>query len=163
VLYVIFAGTVNMVHLPDKHEIPAMSILTLCVIILSGLACRYIKTQLKLKDIAGAQSATASIILSELISEDKNGDELEKYLEIKNGDELKNDEKLKKYFGVKANGDLNFQSAYAFPTEFVKKSIKLDDKGHGFQDTTRSMIYGILILVTILSLTVKWLNVFWRL
>jgi hypothetical protein len=42
VLYVIFAGTVNAVKLPDKHEVLAMCILTVFMIIVSILVYRYI-------------------------------------------------------------------------------------------------------------------------
>ena len=140
VLYVIFAGTVNMVDLPDKHKILAMHILTLFVITISILVYRYISTQLKLKDSGGAYAATALIFLSELISGEKTEDELKKYMKIE-----------------KSN-DKGIQSPHVLPKIFFEKSKEMNKEGRGFQDKIRTAIYGILILVTILVLVLKWAN-----
>ena len=139
-LYVLFAGLVNWVSLPDKYKIPAVIILTLFVIAVLILVYRYISTQIKLKDIGGAYVAAALIFLSELISEEKTKEELKEYMKIED------------------SADTNAQSPYVLPKIFLKKSAIQNTRGRGFQDTTRSMIYGILILVTILVLSVKWAN-----
>jgi len=140
VLYVLFAVLVNSVSLPDKYKILTVHILTLFVITVSILVYRYISTQIKMKDLAGAYAATAFIFLSELISEEKSEDELKQYLKIEE------------------SADKSAQSSYVLPNVFLKKSAIMNKRGRGFQDTTRSMIYGILILVTILVLVVKWGN-----
>ena len=143
VLYVLFAGTVSLMDLPEKHNILFMHILTLFVIIVFVVVCCYISNQLKLKDHSGAHLTTASLFLSELISEEKTEDELNEYLEIKD------------------IGKADLQCELAFPEKFLRKSLEIKGKGRGFQDATRYMIYGILILVTILVLSAKWANVIW--
>ncbi len=140
VLYVLFAGIVNGVSLPDKYKILAVHILTFFVIIVLILVYRYISSQIKMKDLGGAHAATAFFFLSELITEEKK------------------EEELKQYMKIEESPDESAQSPHVLPKIFLKKSAKLNTKGRGFQDTTRAMIYGILILVTILVLAVKWIN-----
>jgi hypothetical protein len=53
VLFVMFAGLVNWVRLPDKHKILAVHILTFFVITIFILVYRYISAQIKMKDSAG--------------------------------------------------------------------------------------------------------------
>ena len=139
-LYVLFTGLVNWISLPDKYKIASVHILTAFVIFVSILVYRYISTQIKMKDLAGAYAATSAVFLSELISDEKSEDELKKYME------------------VEESADTSAQSMHVLPKKFLRKSEILNTRGRGFQDTTRSMIYGILILVTILVLVVKWVQ-----
>ena len=137
-LYVLFAGIVNWVRLPDKFKITIVVVLTVFVILVFILVYRYISTQIKMKDLAGAYAGTSSVFLSELISGEISEDELKQYIEIED------------------SADTSAQSKHVLPKKFLKKSEILNTRGRGFQDTTRSMIYGILFLVTILVLVVKW-------
>lgn len=149
VMYVLFAGALLAVKLPEFKWF-----LIFFVIVFSILSYRYISNQLKLKDIAGAQSGTASIYLSELISVEKNDDELKEYLEIKNDEEFKKYLKEDDIDDCNVRDILNFQSSYAYPSKFLKDSMKFNKKGRGFQDMTRFTIYGFLLLVTFLMLSI---------
>jgi len=137
-LYVLFASLINWVRLPDAFKIIGASVITASVLAVASLVYRYISTQLKMKDLAGAYAAAAFSFLTELIVSDKN------------------DEQLKNYLRVEESADTNAQSIHVLPEIFLKKSKVLNTRGRGFQDTTRSMIYGILILVTVLVIVVKW-------
>jgi uncharacterized membrane protein YraQ (UPF0718 family) len=91
-----------------------------------------------MKDLAGAYVAASFVFLSELILGKVPNDKLNEYMEIEESD------------------DISAQSSHFLPKIFLKKSKVLNTIGREFQDTTKSMIYGILILVTILVLLVKW-------
>ena len=108
------------------------------MIAVSILVFRYISTQIKMKDLAAAYAATSFVFLSELISGEKNEGELKQYIEIEE------------------SSDTSAKSSHHLSKLFLKKSEILKTRGRGFQDTTKSMIYGILILVTIPILIVKW-------
>ena len=140
-LYVLFVGLVNWVILPDKYMLLSLIILSVFVIVVSILVYRYISAQIEMKDLAGAYSATAFIFLSELIAKDMN------------------EEELKKYMNIEDSADTKAQSSHVLPKIFLLKSEIMNTRGRGFQDTTRSMIYSILILVTVLILVVKWINI----
>ena len=138
VLYILFASLINWIKLPDNLKIFTAILLTVFVCAVAILVYRYISTQIKLKDIAGAHAATASIFLSELIISDKS------------------DEELKNYMAIEESADTSVQSSHALPKIFLKKSEIMNTRGCVFQDTTRSMIYSILILVTGLVIIIKW-------
>ncbi|MCI5191874.1 MAG: hypothetical protein D3919_07730 [Candidatus Electrothrix sp. AW5] len=140
-LYIVFASLINGITLPIKLKIESASILTVFVLAVAILVYRYISTQIKMKDMAAAHAATAFLFLSEILSDDKNNNELIEYLKIEESD------------------DTSVQSSHVLPRKFLKKSKVLNIRGRGFQDTTRSMIYSILFLVTLLVIFVKWYHV----
>lgn len=137
-LYVLFGTLIILVEAPENYKIFATSVLTLLVLSVLGLVYRYISAQLKLKDMASSYVAAAFVFLSGLISEEKNEEELKRYLEIKE------------------SSDTSAQSSHVLPFIFLEKAKILNKRGRGFQDTTRAMIYGILILITVVVIAEKW-------
>ena len=96
-----------------------------------------------MKDSGGNYAATAFIFLSELISEEKT------------------EEKLKEYMKIEESKDKNMQSSHVLPKIFFEKSEEMNTKGCGLKDKIRTSIYGILILVTISVLMLKWAKILW--
>ncbi|MBU4308102.1 MAG: hypothetical protein L6428_15870 [Candidatus Aminicenantes bacterium] len=137
-LYVLFASLINWVRLPDTCKTVWALGLTVSVLVGVILVYRYISTQLEMKDLAGAYAAAAFLFLADLIVSDKD------------------DKELREYLRVEESTDTHAQSSHVLPEIFLKKAKILNTRGRGFQDTTRSMIYGILILVTVLIIAIKW-------
>ena len=142
VLYMVFIGVVNWIKIPNKNEILIMTLVSIFVIVISILVYRYISTQIKMKDLAGAYAATSFVFLSEIIQNEQIGNN-----------------ELIDYLKISESADTNAQSNHVLPKIFLNKSVILNTRGRGFQDRTRSMIYGILISVTIFILIIKWWNI----
>ena len=110
-LYIVFANLINGISLPSKLKIESASILTVFVLAVAILVYRYISTQIKMKDMAGAHTATASLFLSEIIANDINDNDLLEYLKIEESD------------------DISAQSSHVLPKKFLKRSKILNTRG----------------------------------
>ncbi|WP_109831822.1 hypothetical protein [Reichenbachiella versicolor] len=142
VLYMAFAGLINLFKIPVQSQIEITILISFFVVAITVFVYRYISIQLKMKDRAGAYSAAAFSFLNELMTNKKlTESELVQYLEIEESE------------------DTIAQSSHVLPKKFLKKSRVLNTRGRGFQDQTRTMIYGILFAICFLTLTLK----FWAL
>ncbi|MGS2718499.1 hypothetical protein ACVBE9_10025 [Eionea flava] len=140
VLFVFISGFINLIKLPDNHKIETAVILTFFVITISFLVYRYISNQLVMKDLGGAYAAAAVSFITDFVAQRIEDNELSKYLEV---EELP---------------ETHAQSKLVLPIRYIKKAEILNTRARGFQDTTRTMIYGLLLSVTIIVLASKWLQ-----
>jgi len=138
ILFVFFAGFINLMKLPVGFEVDAAITITVFVLIVSVLVFRYISNQLEMKDLGGAYVAASIAFTTDLITGNITDEELDEYMK------------------VEESPDVQAQSRHVLPYKFLKKAKVLNSRGRGFQDTTKHMIYGILFIVSLLLVASKW-------
>ena len=140
VLFVFISGFVNLIDIPYKFKIQSAIALSLFVIAISILVFKYIENQLDMKDMASSYVAAAISIITDVSAGRIEETEYESY------------------FKVERSIDCKAQSKLVLPIKFLKKAEKFDTKARGFQDRTRTMMFGLLFLVAILVIASKWIQ-----
>ncbi len=138
VLFVLFAGFISKINLVKGFEIESVVLFTFIILFITWVVYRYISTQLEMKDIGGAYVAASMILINELIKGDFNNNELNNYLIVEEA------------------SDTKAQSRHVLPQKLLKKAEVLNTRGRSFQDTTRTMIYCILFLISFLMIVSVW-------
>lgn len=136
--YVIFAGFVNLLIIPEKQKLLTVIITTGFVFIVLILVCIYIKLQIKMKNLASSFTSTACFFLSKIVTEELNETDLKKYLDVVESDDKKT------------------QSSHFLPKLFLENAKIMGSKGRRYQDNIKFLIFTILICVTLLLMYIKW-------
>ena len=142
ILFLFFAGFVNLIKSPAGHEIATATTFTVLILIVLFLVFRYISNQLKMKDLSGAYVAASIAVIADLIT-----------------DHIKDDE-LREHMKIEEFPDNQAQSHHVLPCKFIKRAETLNSRGRDFQDTTRHMIYSILTTVSMILISTKWWQAF---
>lgn len=141
VLYVLFLGLVTRADIPPEHKLITTRAVTAPVLLVTLLVFFYIRNQLEMKDLGGALSGAAGRLLLEIIRTEESKLKLDDYL------------------SVGGSPDTNAQSSYVLPKRLRDLANELNKGGRGFQDRTRSMIYGLLALSTVTIIGLKWIGI----
>ena len=118
------------------------SAITIGILLVSFFVYRYISAQLEMKDLGGAYAAASMCFVNELMSG------------------IIKEEELSEYLLVEESADVNAQSRHVLPLKLLNKAKVLNTRGRGLQDKTRSMVYSILVIVTLLIIASTWIKVF---
>jgi len=140
VIFVVFCGVVLQARILEKPNVLISSLLTLIVLVAAMLAFLYIRNQVEMKDRGGALTAAATFLLAEILQ--RNESELS----------------LRDYLAVEESRDTKAQSSRVLPSVLLKRADILNTRGRRFQDRTRAMIYGILMLASISAVGFLWMR-----
>ncbi len=140
-LFVFISGLVNKIELLSDYKIYSAIGISVFIILITCLIFRYISVQLAMKDLGGSYVAASITFITELLSGKISDDDLNKYLEVKELPEK------------------NAQSKLVLPIKFIEKAEVMNTRARGFQDTTRTTIYGILFSISLLVVVTKWIRV----
>ena len=130
VLHLIFCGALLRVEAPTKYPQLAFVLVFVAVVVAAALAYLYIRKQLELKDLAGAEAGAATYFMSSMATS--------------------SDGKLHESLTpIKQSADTNFQRTHVMPASFVEKTDWLNTQGRGAQDATRRYVYSLLITASV--------------
>ncbi len=140
VLFVFISGYINSIKIPENWKIEGALLITILVSLQTFFVFRYIANQLKMKDKGGAYAAASIAIITELISERIT------------------EKQLIDFLSVEESADTDGQASHVLPHKLIKKAEILNSRGKGHQDTTKSMIYAMLTLISISLVVSKWIQ-----
>jgi len=138
---VITTGLVTRIELPSNHEIAASVFLSALVLVIYGLVYSHIENQLEMKDLGGANVAAALWFMNQALNENFSKSEMDDILKIK------------------AVAEDQAQAKIILPSKFIDKANQLNTRARGFQDKTRNLIYGLMLIFSLFSLSSLWINV----
>lgn len=127
VLHLALCGALLHLDIQTAQDPHRMQFAVLVVAaIATVLSCLYIRKQLQLKDVAGAQAGIATYFMSEMATSPSGTI-------------------VKPLAPVIRSGDTEMQWEYVMPSDFVALAKQLNDKGRGAQFATRVYMYGLLL------------------
>jgi hypothetical protein len=142
VLYVLYCQLVIKIEFPKSNILISFVATTLFILLVVLVVYIYIQNQLKMKDVAGAHAAAATFLLAEIIQLDEE------------------DINVEHYMGVEESSDTQGKSWHVLPVVLLKKTEVINKRGRKLQDKTRWMVYSLLFLSTLLTVSFLWLNNF---
>lgn len=142
-LLVLFCGLVVSADTPHNYETIAAVGSTVFLLLAAFFVFLYIQNQLSMKDLGGAYSAAATHLLAEIILKQEGNLDAESYLKQ----------------GEKRNANTKAQSSHILPERLLAEANTINATARGYQDTTRWMMYALLLLSTVSAIAVKWMLV----
>lgn len=134
-LFATFFSTIILIP-PEKIEtgnIYNKIYITVSMLFFSCIIYKYLKSQFEYKDVGGAYSAAAGLLILEIMQEDK-------------------DKCFKEYININENPDNRYQSSYCLPKKLLDKSKEMNKKGRKNKKVIPIILPIILLLLSILNL-----------
>lgn len=143
VLHILFCTVAIRFTLPATSKLVAFIALLIAVLFVAVLAFLYIKNQLEMKDAGGALAGAAAFFLTEILCSDEPSLKCEKYVTP-----------------PQDSPNTKAQAHHVLPKAMLEKAEILNTRGRGFQDGTRWLIYGLLVVSTVGVVGLKTIEAF---
>ena len=143
VLHILFCTVAIRFALPATSKLVAFIALVLAVLVVAVLAYLYIRNQLEMKDCGGALAGAAIFFLTEILCADEKSLKREKYVTP-----------------PQDSAHTRAQAHHVLPKAMLDKAKILNTRGRGFQDRTRWLIYGLLVVSTFAVVGLKIVEAF---